>query len=114
MAHAIEPFTIKQGSRLPVLQRFLVDSEGAPIPVPSQGVAWHLRATGSGSAGLIASAMASIVNAASMSVVYAWSNTDTATQLLGQGEFEAIYAPSQSMKVPDPGFIPVIIGDAVT
>lgn len=114
MAHAIEPFNIKQGSRLPILQRYLQDSDGRPIPVPSQGVAWHLRASGSGSAGIIASALASIVSQASMSVVYAWSPTDTAQQLVAQGEFEAIYAASQSMRVPDPGYIPVIIGDAVT
>ena len=112
--HAIEPFQIKQGSRLPVIQRYLLDSDGRPIPVPSQGVAFHVRASGAAGASLVGSALASIVNVASMSVVYAWDLDDTAAQGAFQGEFEAIYAPSQSMRIPDPGFIPIFIGDAVT
>lgn len=114
MGHAIEPFDIKQGTRLPVLRRYLHDSDGEPIPFPSQGVAFHARASGTGSAGWIPSAAASIVSAASMLVAYAWTVTDTSTQGVFQGEFEGIYAGSQSIRCPDPGFIPITVGDAAT
>lgn len=114
MGHAIEPFDIKQGSRLPVIRRYLHDSDGEPIPVPSNGVAFHGRASGTGSAGWIPSAAASIVTAASMLVAYAWTVTDTANQGYFQAEFEGLYGPSQTLRCPDPGQIPIIIGDAVT
>lgn len=123
MAHAIEPFHIKEGARLPVLLRYLEDSDGNPVPVPSYGIAFHLRASGAATAGIVPSALASVNLTATttnsfgsvvpaMLVAYSWDADDTATIGYYEGELEAIYAPSQSMKFPDPGFIPIIVGDA--
>ena len=101
---------MKQGDRLPALRMQLVDASGAPIDLTGASVAFRMRST-SGSL-VTLTGTASVVDAASGTVQFAWGVGDTATVGGYIAEWACTFAGS-TLTAPTNGYVTVQVVDAL-
>ncbi len=100
---------MKQGDRLPALRMQLTDSSGAPLDLTGASVTFRMRSTGGS---LKVNAAATIVDAATGVVQYAWAAADTDTVGGYQAEWACTFAGS-TQTVPTRDYVTVVVVDAL-
>lgn len=101
---------MKQGDRLPALRMQLVDAAGAPINLTGASVVFRMRST-AGSL-LTLAGVASVVDATSGTVQFAWGVGDTATVGSYRAEWACAFAGSV-LTVPTRDYVTVVVVDAL-
>lgn len=99
---ASDPFTIKQGDTLPLLERTLQDANGAIDLSNAAAVRFHMY---SGAAAKIDAACSVVAPATSGVVRYTWASADTDTVGTYYSEFEVTYLDGTVITVPNSGWM---------
>jgi hypothetical protein len=100
---------MKQGDRLPALRMQLLDASGAPLDLTGATVAFRMRTSGGS---LKVNAAATIVDAVTGVVQYAWGMTDTDTVGSYRAEWACTFSGS-TQTVPTRDYVTVVVVDAL-
>lgn len=103
-------FTIKRNDTEPVLERTL-KRDGSAVDLTNASVQFHMRARGSDSTTVDASA--SITDAPNGVVEYEWQAGDTDTAGFYEAEFEVTYADADVETFPNSGHLVVAINQDI-
>lgn len=104
-------FYIKQNDTSPYLLATLKDGNGNLIDLTAATVNFHMRATGSSTATVDASAI--VVDEDAGTVKYEWVTGDTATSGIYEAEFEVTYSGGVIETFPNDGYIRIVVTDDV-
>lgn len=103
-----QPFVIKRGDRLPVLQRQLTISDGgSPRAIDLTGCVVTFTMASKATGAVKVSAPATIVSAVDGRVEYAWDADDTDTEGQFIGEWRVVYPDTKAMTVPTVDFLTI-------
>jgi hypothetical protein len=102
-----DTFFLKRGDTGPALQRQCLDEAGDPLNITGATVRFSMRARGGDV--VVNRAAASIVDAATGIVRYAWQAADTDEAGAFDAEFEITYLDGSVETVPNAGMIEVTI-----
>ena len=100
-------FTIKQNDTSPQIAATLQDGDGSAIDLTSATVKFHMKKIGAATATVDANA--TILNANTGSVKYAWVSPDTATAGSFLAEFEVTYTNGGIETFPNDQSIAILI-----
>lgn len=119
MGHALKPFKIKEGDRLPALEGAAVNREtGEPLNMVGATAVFQMRASGPAGA-IVATGVATVVGAtmlndSGINLRYEWASGQTGTQGFYEGEFEIRYPGGVTHTVPGAEmFIPIRVTDSI-
>ena len=104
-------FYIKENDTVPSIRATLQNGSGTAVDLVNATVRFHMRAIGSTTATIDASA--SIISEAGGVVQYNWQAGDTADVGSYQAEFEVTYPDSTVETFPSSGYIRVEITDDI-
>ena len=104
-------FYIKENDTVPSIRATLQNGSGDPVDLINATVRFHMRAIGSTSA--VVDASATVVSDAGGIVQYDWNAADTADIGSFQAEFEVTYPDGTIETFPSSGYIRVEITDDI-
>lgn len=107
----VTDFWIKKGDTSPVLTGQLLDGDARPVDITGATVQFRAkdRATGT----VVIDAAATVTDATTGQVRYAWQAADTTTQRELLAEFVVTFADSTVQTWPNPGLIALHVGGDV-
>lgn len=100
-------FYLKRGDLLPQIKSKLKNPDGSAMNLAGATVRFRMRAAGEGSPKV--DAAATVVDAPTGTVAYAWQGTDSDTEGLFNAEWPVTIAGAVET-VPNNGFLKVLIG----
>lgn len=106
-------FYIKQGSTNPALQ-FQVREKTSKKPVDITGATITFSMINTADVAVVENEDGSVVDGDNGIGKYAWSEEDTDTVGIYRGEFKVVLTDSSIFRVPEKGYIPIVIGEAIT